>query len=343
MTEVWPAELFEMADLVTPMAIRVAATLRLADHIEEGATTVTALAERTGTDADALGRTIDHLVSVGVFESDEADRYGLGPLGRRLRSADPAHGRGWLDISGPVGRADLALLRLLDTVRTGEAGYPMVFGSTYWDDLAADPALSASFDALMASQRQRDALTLIEAYDWSGVRRVVDVGGGNATLLAAILRANPHLHGTVVDLAGPAAAAEANLAAQGLHERGTVVTGSFFEPLPGGADVYILSVVLHDWTDHDAIAILRRCAAAAGPDGTVLVLERLMDQHNARSETTTMDLRMLAYFAGRERTLSDFDRLAAAVGLTRGQLHHGEHRSLIALNAAAPAADQPPA
>ena len=329
-----PQELLAIADLVTPMAVRVAATLRLADHIAAGTTTIDALAEQTGVNGDALGRIADHLATVGVFVKDGKGSYGLGPLGRRLLSDDPARSRDWLDIGGAVGRADLALLRLLDTVRTGKPAYPMVFGRSFWEDLAADPALSASFDALMGSHRQPDVSELVNTYDWGRVGHVVDVGGGNATLLSAILQAHPHLRGTLVDLPGPAAAAESNLAHQGLGERSAVVTGSFFDPLPAGADVYVLAEVLHDWDDDAASVILQQCGTAAGATGTVVIIEGLLNPDAERAVRTALDIRMLTYFAGRERTLADFEALGSKVGLVVSSIRRGPLRSMIEVKAA---------
>jgi 2,7-dihydroxy-5-methyl-1-naphthoate 7-O-methyltransferase len=165
---------------------------------------------------------------VDVFTDGGDGTYGLGPLGRLLVSGDSARGRDWLDIDGAVGRADLALFRLLDTVTTGRAGYPLVYGRSFWEDLADDPALSSSFDALMGGHVQTDIAELVRAYDWRSAAHVVDVGGGNGTLLCAIVAEHRDLRGTLVDLAGPALAAKANVAGRGLTDRCDVVAGSFF-------------------------------------------------------------------------------------------------------------------
>lgn len=323
-------KLFALADLVTPMALRVAATLCLADHIADGATTIPLLADRTSADPDALGRIVRQLVPVGVFTDSDDGTYGLGRLGPLLLSGDSARARNWLDIKGAVGRADLALFRLLDTVTTGRAGYPLVYGRTFWEDLAADPALSASFDALMGAHVHMDITELVNAYDWGSAAHVVDVGGGNGTLLSAVLAKHSHLRGTLVDLPGPAAGAKANLADHGLADRCEVEAGSFFDPLPAGGDVYLLSGVLHDWNDNDARIILRRCATAAGADGTVVVIEGLLDEESA-TPRTGMDIRMLAYMSGRERTLTQLEALAQSAGLTARGLRPAGDRTLIEL------------
>jgi 2,7-dihydroxy-5-methyl-1-naphthoate 7-O-methyltransferase len=325
-----PMKLFALADLATPMALRVAATLHLADHVAGGATTIPALAERTGSDPDALGRIVRHLIPVDVFTEGGDGTYGLGSLGRLLLSDDSARGRDWLDIGGAVGRADLALFRLLDTVTTGRAGYPLVYGRSFWEDLADDPVLSSSFDALMGAHVHTDIGELVRAFDLTSATHVVDVGGGNGTLLSAILAGHPQLRGTLVDLPGPALAAGATVAEQGLADRCEVVVGSFFDPLPVGGDVYVLCGVLHDWNDDDATTILRRCAAAAGRDGTVVVVEGLIDEES-RSARTGMDIRMLAYMSGRERTLAQLEALAKTAGLAVTGFRPASYRTLTEL------------
>jgi hypothetical protein len=305
-----------MADLFTPMALRVAATLHLADHVAGGADTVPALVERTGSDPEALGRLVDHLVAVGVLDRSGAGALSVTALGDQLREEHPDDGRAWLDIEGAVGRADLSALRLLETVRTGRPAYPMTYGRGFWDDLAAQPALSQSFDALMSSRLRLEAPGIVAGYDWGALSHVVDVGGGDGTLLAAILTAHPGLRGTLVELAGPAEAAGGTLADAGVGGRSEVVASSFFESLPAGADAYVLSGVVKDWDDVHALQILCRCAEAAGTAGRVLVIEEPpLEGAAASGAYTDGDLRMLLYTGGRERTIGDFEQLAAGAGL----------------------------
>jgi hypothetical protein len=332
----FPARLWAMADLFTPMALRVAATLRLADHVAAGADTVPALVERTGSDPDALGRLVDHLVSIGVLQRSDTDALVLTELGDQLRDGHPGDGRAWLDIEGAVGRGDLSALRLLDIVRTGRPGYPELYGRGYWEDLAAQPALGESLDALMSSRLRSEAPKVADAYDWGALSHVVDVGGGNGTLLAVLLSTHPGLRGTLVELAGPAEAAARTLAGAGVADRCEIVARSFFEPLPAGADAYLLSGVLHDWDDEHALAILRRCVEAAAATGRVLVIEEGLHEDAEPGLRTEMNLRMLAYNGGRERTLADFEQLAAAAGLRVSAVHRAtRYRSVVDLRPAA--------
>ncbi|GIF02036.1 methyltransferase [Paractinoplanes rishiriensis] len=312
--------LWAAADLVTPMAIRVAATLRLADHIAAGLRTAEGLAPVVGAEPDALGRLMEHLATARVLDRDGADGYRLTGLGAQLRDDDPGGLRAWLDLDGAIGHADLCFVELLHTVRTGEPAFPRRYGVAYWDDLAADAGRAASFDALMGGRLLADAPAVAAAYPWGGLGHVVDVGGGDGSLLIAILRAHRGLRGTVLDLAGPVARAEQAIATAGLTGRASARAGSFFDELPAGAGGYLLSGILHDWDDEHAGRILRRCAEAGG---RVLVCDHV------GAADTEGDLRMLCYVRGRERNLGQLSELAATAGLRPAGVVPAGSRSLV--------------
>lgn len=176
------------------------------------------------------------------------------------------------------------------------------------------------------SGRLTDATDVAAGYPWGTLRHVVDVGGGNAALLIALLRAHPGLRGTVVDLPGTAARAEQAVDAAGPADRADVAAGSFFDQLPAGAGGYVLSGVLHDWPDEDAVRILRRCADALPPAGKVLVVDHFGD-----APDTEGDLRMLCYVHGRERTLGELGELAGGAGLRVGEVRPTGLRSVVEL------------
>ncbi len=326
----------EMADLTVPMALRAAATLRIADHIHRGLRTAQDLAVATRTRAPELDRLLRHLVTAGVLERDGAGAYALTPRGQELRDDDPRGVRARLDIEGAVGRAELSFVEILHTVRTGGLAYTRHFGRAFWDDLAADPALYASFEQVMSFNLRQAASAILAAYDWASLGHVVDVGGGDGTLLTALLTEHPGLRGTLVELPGPAAVAREAVAAAGLAGRIGVVAGSFFDPLPAGAGGYLLSDVLHNWDDDRAAAILRRCADAAGPDGLVFAIERLGE--NGHAPSTELDMRMLAYFGGRQRDRGELTDLAAAAGFEVTAVHTRAGMSVVTMAARAPRA-----
>jgi precorrin-6B methylase 2 len=236
---------------------------------------------------------------------DGSGRYALTPHGEVLRDNDPSGMRARLDMEGALGRAELAFVELLHSVRTGEPAYDARFGASLWDDLARDEEATASFDAQMAADVARWAPDIIAAYDWGALGHIVDVGGGTGALLIEMLRAHPTLRGTVVDQPATAEAARRAFAAAGLADRADAVPGNFFEPLPAGADAYLLTAIVHDWNDAPATAIVRRCAEAAGraPGGRVFVIEKI--GIDGVTPNTQMDLRLLVQMGGRERSLQD--------------------------------------
>lgn len=309
-----PADLAHLTDLAAPFAIRVAASLRIADHIAAGVTEPAALAAETGTDPDALARLLRYLACRGVFRQDEPDRFTLANPGRLLVAAHPTRAQAWFDLTGIGGRMDLAYTALLESVRTGRAGYPLVSERTFWEDIAADPRLAASFDHLMEGWAGRWVPAVVSHYDWPPGGHVMDVGGGTGTLVTELARARPDLTATLLDVAGPADVAARRFTDAGIGERCRAVTGDFFDPLPSGADVYVLAQVLHDWDDLRATTILRSCARAAGDRGRVLIVERVAAEHDEVA-FTGMDLRMLVLFGARERAPHELRALTAAAGL----------------------------
>lgn len=320
-----------IADLTTPMAVRVAATLRVADHIARGLRTASELAEAVNADADALDRVLRHLTAAGMLSRDGSSRYTLTPRGNALRDDHPDGLRAMWDIEGAVGRAELSLVQLLHTVRTGQPAFPAQFGRSFWDDVSADPTRSSSFAEQMGSDVSEWAPRIISAYDWGSLGHVVDVGGGNGTLLIALLTEYPSLRGTVVDLPDTAEAARKALAEAGFADRSEVVAGSFFDPLPPGAGGYLLSAIIHNWDDESASAILRRCGEAAGADGVILIVEKIGPE--GRTVSTEMDLRVLAWFGGRERDVAELTALAADSGLKVTAVHPAGTLAIVELTA----------
>ncbi|GAA4020338.1 hypothetical protein GCM10022247_50400 [Allokutzneria multivorans] len=300
-----------MADLATPMSIRVAATLGLVEHAGASGATAETLAAKTGTDAAALERLLEHLVAAGVFEVDAERRYRATSLGAQMSDDAPEGVKPLLDIDCAGGRAELAFVDLLDTVTSGTPAYPKRYGRDFWADLDAHPELRRSFDAQMTWRFRTQVTQIAERFDWSRFPRVVDVGGGDGNVLAAILEAHPGVRGQVVDLAPTSGAAAERFAAAGLGDRAEAVTGSFFAALPAGADAYVLSDILHDWDDEHCRKILTRCREAARPDSTVVVIEPVRGE----GADTGIDLFMLMCFGGKERSVDELSALAGECGL----------------------------
>jgi hypothetical protein len=291
----------ELSDFAAPWAVGIAATLRLADHIDAGATRPEELAERTGSDPDALRRLLRYLVARGVF-AEENGVYANTELSTLLR--DDQGWRQWLDLDGAPGTWAESWSSLPEAVRTGS---PNRDEAWYYEELART-GRGASFDALMAAQAQANAEQVAEAYHWSEVDHVVDVGGGTGVLLRTVLAAHPHLRGSLFDLPDVVAAAEP-------AERLDIVAGNFFEdPLPSG-EAYVLSQIVHGFPDDGAGRLLAKCAEAGGDAVRILLVEGVIPQRPTAGEAS-FDLFMLTLSGGRQRTLDEFRRLARSVGLT---------------------------
>jgi len=302
------ANLETLSDLRTPWCLRVVVTLRIAEHIAAGVDDINALASAAACDADYLGRVLRHLVSKGVFLETAPGRFALNDVARGL--LDPSQRIG-LDLEGIGGRMSYAWGTLLKAVRTGAPAYHELFGRPFWEDLDAHPKIAASFDDLMGmiGHGTPDPDVLIHN-DWESVRSVVDVGGGSGALLAEILRAHPHLQGILVDLPKTVARAAQVFEAAGVTDRARTVGQSFFDPLPAGADLYVLSKVLNDWPDAETKVILTRCAEAAPPAGRIVIHGGVSpdDVPASLSEETML-------VGGKTNTLTEFRELAREAGL----------------------------
>ncbi|TDV57823.1 O-methyltransferase [Actinophytocola oryzae] len=299
-----------MAGLATPMTLRVAVTLGLPDRLRGGGASVDELAEQLDLAPVALDLLLGHLATLGVVERCAAG-YRTSTFGANL-CVDAGNGLSdLLDLNAAGGRAELAFVELAHSVSTGKAAYTHRYGRDFWSDLAEHPDLRTSFDRQMTHRIREQLPRIVDGYDWSRFTAVVDVGGGRGSVLAAILAAHPGTRGHLVDLEPTATEARRDFGALGLDQRTEVTAASFFDPLPAGADAYLLVDILHNWGDEDAHAILARCVDAVDPAGRVLVIEPV---GGLRAETES-DLAMLVIFGGRERRLDEFRALAAPHGL----------------------------
>jgi SAM-dependent methyltransferase len=302
------ADLWALSDLCTPWCVHTVATLRIADHIAAGIDKIDDLAAAAKCDSDVLHCVLGHLVSKGVFQEPERGRFALNEAARGL--LDPASRLG-LDLEGLGGRMAYAWGSLLSYARTGAPAYHEIFGLPFWEDLEAHPDIAASFDALMGppGHGTPDPEVLVTG-GWEEVKTVVDVGGGTGALLAEVLRARPEIHGTLVDLPRTVARASSIFQAAGVGDRVRTVGQSFFDPLPAGADLYLLKSILHDWPDREAKLILSRCAEAARPSGRIVILGGVSPDDRADPQ-----LLMMVLLGSKDRTLKEFRELAHEASL----------------------------
>jgi 2,7-dihydroxy-5-methyl-1-naphthoate 7-O-methyltransferase len=301
-------DLWTLTDLSTPWSVHAVATLRIADHIAAGNTEIGALAKAAGADRDSLHRVMRHLVSKGLFEQPSPGQFALNELASGLLGES---GRLGFDLDSFGGRMANAWGTLLSAVRSGKPAYHEAFGMGFWEDLDAHPEIGAKFDELMGpGHGVPDWRVLVNDADWESIHSVVDVGGGTGALLAEILRAQPEVRGTLVDVPRAVARSAEVFEAAGVADRVTTVAQSFFDPLPGGGDLYVLKNVLSDWPDPEATAILRRCAEAARPSGRVVAFTG-----SGPGEEAAPELLMMVLVGGRGRTLDEFREMAGTAGL----------------------------
>jgi O-methyltransferase len=299
--------------------LHVVARLGIADLVESDAESVDVLARRSGSDRDVLYRYLRALASLGVFVEVEEQQFAQTPASRLLRRDS---GLGWHDFAVVYGNVYRAFAEALPAAREGTNMFERATGSGWWDWLAERPEDSAAFNRAMQAGAQARLATLT-GFPWHEVETVVDVGGGNGTLVLGLLEQHSHLRGVVFDLPEVASAASAKVATAALGDRCAVEAGSFFERVPEGADVYVLAKILHDWDDPAALEILQRVRAAAAPGANLLVLDSVLTAETSSQRTKLLDLVMLALVNGRERTSSEWTQLLTAGGWTVTSLQNG--------------------
>ena len=295
-------------------AVYVATALGIPDLLAEGPREVEELARASGAHASSLRRLLRALAGVGVLDKAGADSFALTPVGAALRN----------DVPGSVRPSVLFLLNeahwrpwghLLHSVRTGETAFEHAHGTGLFDYLASHPEESALFDRGMAGNSPAHARLVARTYDFSGMRRVVDVGGGRGRLIATILAEHPHLRGILFDQPHVIEGAREVLTEAGVVERCELVGGSFFAAVPQGGDVYVLRNIIHDWQDEQAIAILTTCRRAMAGGARLVLVERYVpDDPRDALLVLHADLEMLVNVGGRERTTEEYDGLLARGG-----------------------------
>ena len=292
-------------------AVHVAARLGIADLLGDEPRAVDELAREAGANPDALRRMLRALAAFGVFAEDAEGRFGPTPAAALLRRGAPGSMRAFALWSGGVSYRVFGALE--HSVRTGGPAFEHLFGAEFFDYLAAHPDDGAVFDEMMAGNTAGVA-PLVAARDFSAAGTVVDVGGGRGELLAAVLRAHPHLRGVLVEHPRVLPAAREAMRAAGVAERCEVVAGDAADSVPAGGDVYVLKSVLHGVDDERAARILEGCRRAMGEGGTLLVVEFVLAPGNGPSPAKLMDLLMLVGSRGRERTEGELRSLLGAAG-----------------------------
>lgn len=297
----------------TARAIYVAAKLGIADQLVDQSRTADELAKATGTHAPALYRVLRALASVGLLSADATGRFTLTPLGATLRSGIPGSLRAFA--TSELGEDHYtAWGDLLHSVRTGEIAFDRVFGVPVWEYYGSHPENAAVFNESMTGITQMVEGAVLESYDFSPYRKIIDVGGGHGGLLSAVLKNSPQSKGVLYDAASVIAGAKARLAESGLAERCETIAGDFFQSVPDGGDLYILKWIIHDWDDDQSLTILKNCRRAMVAGGRLVLIESVIPPGDTPSLGKFVDLVMLVMTGGKERTENEFRELLAKAG-----------------------------
>jgi hypothetical protein len=290
----------------------VSAALGIADLIAEQPRTAEELAAITSTHAPSLSRLLRALESVGVYARDENGRYSNTPLSEPLRRDVPGSVNAVAKMMGE--EHNQAWANLLHSVRTGETAFDNLYGENWFEYVAKNPEASETFNDAMTCFATQAHAAIVDAYDFSGIQTLCDVGGGHGALLSVILNANPQMQGKLFDLPHVVAGAPELLAQQGTQERVEVTGGDFFSEVPQ-ADAHIMSHIVHDWDDERSIKILQSCRRAVNDGGRVLLVEAVIPEGSEPFMGKWMDLNMLVMTpGGRERTEAEYSALLEKAG-----------------------------
>jgi ubiquinone/menaquinone biosynthesis C-methylase UbiE len=293
-----------------------AARLGIADRMGDAERTGSDVAGDIGADPTSVTRLLRTMAALGILTETAPGRFSLTEAGALLRSDRPDSMHSFVEMFGDP--AMLAAWRELGhAVHTGETTFDRVFGTSFFGYLADRPELSARFNAAMRQGTAATAQQLPDAYDFGKYRTVADIGGGDGTLLTAVLAANPHLHGILFDTAEGLAQADATFTAAGVADRCQTVVGDFFRAAPEGADLYTIKSVLHDWDDDRCRTILAHMRNVIPAHGRLLIIEPVLPptvDGTLPPQMYLSDLNMLVNVGGRERTRADFEELCADAG-----------------------------
>jgi O-methyltransferase domain len=308
------AQLAELADYTIPFTIRAICKLGIADCLTSGPRSIEDLSESLGAHAPSLLRAMRALVSRGVFVEPQPGRFELNPIAELLQTDHPLSMRYAFRLAPDLD----ALADIAYTLRTGEPSFEHLFDEDYFAYLSTRPELLAEFHASQRALTRLEQVLLLRSYDWSTLRIVVDIGGGDGTFLGLMLAANPRVRGILFDLPNTVMAAPQVLANYGVANRCEIIGGSFFDaPVPTGADAYLIKRVLVGLDDEQVITLFAAVRAAMHPNSRLLICEPMMSEGDI---SAAMDLLMLVLGPGHVRTPAEFERLftAADLQLTRG-------------------------
>lgn len=293
-------------------ALSSVAELGVADHIETGSQRSAAdLAAATGTHERSLYRVLRFLAGHGIFRETAAGEFEHTPLSECLREDGIGSFRA---AARMMHRVFPAWDGLHHSLLTGEPGFNKVYGQHIFEYAAIHPDLGPIFDAGMTAIHGYETGAMLEAYDFGGIRVLADIGGGNGSLITAVLKKYPAMRGILFDLGHVVERSRKNLQIGGVDARCDVIEGSFFDTIPAGADAYLFRHIIHDWTDEQCAQILGHTRKVIPEDGKVLLVECVIEAGNEPSIAKDFDITMMTLPGGIERTAAEFRALLDTSG-----------------------------
>src|ERR1700733_8085929 len=295
--------------------VSTAANLCIADHLSGGPKSAREIAEAVRCNPRALHRFMRALANFGIVMSAGEQKFALTPLGEALKSGAPGAGRSTvLMTAGPL--VWKCFEQLQYSVETGKTVMEKAFGTPLFDYLAQHPELASQFSEAMVGLHSAEPAAVATSYDFSALEVIVDVGGATGSMLAHILSRYPQCCGVLLDCPHVVAGAPALLRAKGVDSRVRIERGDFFKSVPGGGDAYILSHIIHDWSEEQCLTILSNCRKAMRPGSKLLIVEFVLPEGDEPHIGKLLDMTMLAVTGGEERTAIEYRTLFARAGLT---------------------------
>ncbi len=300
--------------------LQVVAELGIADLIAQEPKTAEDLSKVLGVDSDALYRLLRALASRGIFIEGRDSCFENTSLSEAIRADVTGSVRDYV-INVPHDGSMLAWTKLMDVVRTGKASFKDVNGCDYWEYFRRHPDIGERFNKQMTAMTSQITSALVESYDFSQFKTLIDVGGGQGIVLASILGKNPQMRGCLYEQGSAIEGAKTVLETRGVLKRCDLIPGDFFESIPESYDAYLLKHVLHDWGDEQSLTILRNCRASIPGHGKLLIIDAVLSRDNAPHPAKWKDLHMMViYQGGRERTKEEFHNLIRESGFELKQV-----------------------
>lgn len=299
-------------------SIAVAAQFGVADLLKDGPKSADELAQAIGAHPRSLYRLLRALAGAGVFAEEADGHFSLTPLSELLRGDAPESLRAFAAMMANEVQFE-TWAQLPNSIETGRPAFPHKSGMPWFAWLEHNPAEAKVFHEAMTSLSAGAVAAVVKAYDFSGINKLVDVGGGHGLLLASVLSRYPNMRGVLYDDPTVIRGAKEALAAHGVAGRCEAVGGDFFRSVPAGGDAYILKHIIHDWSDEECLTILGHCHTGMTAGGKVLIVEMVIPERNVPAVSKFLDLQMLLFLTGRERTETEYRTLLDRAGfeLTR--------------------------